>query len=304
MRTKRRFYVRLLGTLLMLALMAGCGSESDVNVDELVQENQDLKKRVRIQDSIVARVGVGAKFVNAYLDSLEHLEASIKHGLAEQASDSVIIAQVKAVTSLVNINRNIVDNLRNSLGKNNLAAQLLLEQVVSLDKRVKAQELKIAVMNRGLNELGAELNDVLGEYAELQTEYDLQSQGLSKYKDQVKDLESELTSKEEQLVIRERKLNTAFYFFGSKKELQSMDIIKKANLVTFELNEDINLDQLNKVDVREFNGLTIPTKAIKIISDHPSASYKISASGKSSSIKITNAGNFWSITKTLIIQTD
>ena len=155
---------------------------------------------------------------------------------------------MKSVTSLVNLNRNIVENLRESLGKNNLAAQLLLDHVVSLDEKVKAQEVRIAIMNRDLNELGAELNDVLGEYSELQTEFDLQSQGLSKYKDQVKNLESELTSKEEELMIREQKLNTAFHFFGSKKELQAMNIIKKANLVTFELNEDINLSQLNKAD--------------------------------------------------------
>lgn len=224
--------------------------------------------------------------------------------MAEQEGDSVILEQVKSVTSLVNLNRNIVENLRESLGKNNLAAQLLLDHVVSLDEKVKAQEVRIAIMNRDLNELGAELNDVLGEYSELQTEFDLQSQGLSKYKDQVKNLESELTSKEEELMIREQKLNTAFYFFGSKKELQAMNIIKKANLVTFELNEDINLSQLNKADLRDFNDLTIPTKAIKIISDHPSASYQISGSGNSSTIKIANPGSFWSITKTLIIQTD
>ncbi len=78
MRLKRRFCLHFLGSVLLLVLMAACGAESDIDVDELVQENEDLKKRVRSQDSIVTRVGVGAKFVNAYLDSLEQLEVSIK----------------------------------------------------------------------------------------------------------------------------------------------------------------------------------------------------------------------------------
>lgn len=120
----------------------------------------------------------------------------------------------------------------------------------------------------------------------------------------MRNLEGELTEKEKELDARERKLNTAYYFCGSKRELQSMEIIKKANLVTFELNEDINLNQLNKVDTREFTELMIPTKEIKIISDHPASSYVVTENDGKSKLKITAPGSFWAITKTLIIQTN
>ncbi|MEQ9188833.1 MAG: hypothetical protein RLP15_13955 [Cryomorphaceae bacterium] len=303
MRTNR-LYGRLLGLLLLIGIAGGCSSGSDADVDQLTSENERLRKQVKAQDSVVTRIGVGAKFVNAYLDSLENLESAIRRDLASQAADSVIVGKVKSMTSLVSLNRHIVQDLRSSLGEGNLAAQLLLDHVVRLDTKVKAQELKIAMMNKDLKELGAELSGVLGEYADLQTEYDLQSRGMRQMKDQVKNLEVELTKKEEELDVRERKLNTAYYFFGTKKELLSMNIIKKANLLTFELNEDIKLTQLNKVDTRVFDALTIPTKGLKIMSDHPAASYTITEINGSSSIRISDQVAFWSITKTLIIQTE
>ena len=172
-----------------------------------------------------------------------------------------------------------------------------------LVKKVKSQEMKIATLNRDLDELGGELRDILGTYADLETQYQLQAEGLKKYKTQVQDLESELTKKEEELVERENKLNTAYYFFGDKKELQSMGIIKKANLLTFELNENINLGQLNKVDIRKFSDLKIPTIGVKIISDHPESSYRVIEAGNQTTLVIVDAQKFWSITKTLIIQT-
>ncbi len=110
-----------------VAMLAfGCAEEPDVNVEALVQENADLKKKVAEQDSIVTRIGAGAKFVNAYLDSLDQLESSIKRDLADQEQDSIIVDKVKAVTQLVSLNRHIVEDLRKSLGEDNLAAQLFL----------------------------------------------------------------------------------------------------------------------------------------------------------------------------------
>jgi len=41
-------------------LAFGCAEEPDVNVEALVQENADLKKKVAEQDSILTRIGAGA----------------------------------------------------------------------------------------------------------------------------------------------------------------------------------------------------------------------------------------------------
>ncbi|MEZ4721059.1 MAG: hypothetical protein R2813_04180 [Flavobacteriales bacterium] len=288
----------------MLTILFSCAGEDNDRVDELTKENADLKRTIKSQDSVVTRIGVGAKFVNSYLDSLARLEQAIQADLSAEQNDSVIADKVKSIARLAHLNRKIIEDLRSTIGEDNLAAKLLLDHVVRLDEKVKAQEMSLAKLKGELGSLGGELNQMLGEYAELQTEYMLKSEGLDKYKSKAEDLEKELSLKEQILSDKENELSRVYYFFGSKKELSTIGITKKSNLFSQELNENINLNALNKADSRELGELDVPSTSIKLLSDHPENSYELKVGEHKTTIVIKDSGKFWSITKALIIQTN
>lgn len=292
-------------TFLLLAAAFGCGSDAqDPRVHELENENAQLQRKIASQDSIVTRIGVGAKFVNAYLDSLDNLESSLNEDLATKQNDSVVAGKVKSIVRLAHLNRSIVDDLRETLGKDNLAAKLLLDHVVRLDDRVKAQEMKIAHLNNALGKMGGELSAALAEYTTLQQEYKAQSADLGKYKTKVQSLETELTRKEQAILDKEAQMNRVFYFFGNKKELAAMGITKKSNMFSQELNENINLEALNEADIRTLKTLDVPSATVKLLSDHPASSYQLSPGTNKTRITINDPAKFWSLTKALIVQTN
>lgn len=287
----------------MVLSFTACNQADEAMISKLEHQNDSLGRMIEIQDSIVARVGIGAKFVNAYLDSLDGLEQSIRKQLHHRDNDSIIVAKVKALTSLVQINRSIIDDLKSTLGEGNLPAQLLLDHLLRLDNKVKMQEVRIAMLNNDLEEMGDELRSVLGVYAELATLFEHQKNGLAQYKTQVQELESQLQEKSETLESRETSLNTAYFYFGDKKELLSMGILKKSNFITQELNENIRLSELNKVDIRYFESIMLPVSNFKIISKHPENSFRIITVDEGVKLVILDSKHFWSVTKTLIIQT-
>ena len=109
------------------------------------------------------------------------------------------------------------------------------------------------------------------------------------------------------IVAQEESLNTAFYLFGTGKELKKMDVLdKKGGFIGIgtgkSINENFNKEYFTKIDIRDENSFEFNNaKKIKIITTHPSNSYTIYGNKPVDSLVINNIDEFWSISKYLII---
>lgn len=286
-----------------------CGTESQGPVEkldnsELIEENKQLKGQIHELDSMISRVGFGSKLLNSNLDSINKLEEELRFEMQSRNNDSVLLEKVKDISSLVSVNRSIIQDLKDGMDDRNLSTKLLLDMIIKLDDRIKAKEGQIGVLNKSIDQLGEELSSLLDNYASLETDYDVQAIGLQRYKQQIQTLQQEIENKDEVITDKDALLNKAFYFFGSKKELTTMGIIKKSGVFNKEINEDFDLSVLNKVDIRSFKELKIPAGKVKVLSDHPNTSFKLKSGINSSKLSIKNPTEFWSVSKTLIIQVD
>ena len=68
------------------------------------------------------------------------------------------------------------------------------------------------------------------------------------------------------------------------------------------MKEDFNKTYFTKVDISTTNTISLAAKKAKVITTHPSGSYKIEgADGKAEKLTIINAEDFWSASKYLVI---
>jgi len=106
-----------------------------------------------------------------------------------------------------------------------------------------------------------------------------------------------------------KELAKAYYVYGSLDELKKNNVVvqskgfigmgKKSSL-----KDGFNEDYFTPIDKFENKKIQIIGKKIQIISDHPSASYKIIDNGNNKTIDIVNPYEFWKISKYLVVIVD
>jgi hypothetical protein len=67
------------------------------------------------------------------------------------------------------------------------------------------------------------------------------------------------------------------------------------------LNDDFNKDYFTKIDVSAVSSISIGAKKAKLLSNHPTSSYKLVGEKSVEKIEILNAEDFWSNSKYLVI---
>ena len=186
-------------------------------------------------------------------------------------------------------------------------------QIAKLQAQLKNSSYNSAQMKKAVAALTAELNAKQQRIEELQTELaskniriqelDAAVTGLSTEKEE---LTAENEAKAQTVAEQDKALNTAWFVFGTKKELKDQKILtntglfKKGQVLK---DSDINKDYFTQVDIRTTKEIKLYSKDADILTTHPAGSYALEKDDKGQlTLKITNPKDFWSVSKYLVIQ--
>lgn len=186
-------------------------------------------------------------------------------------------------------------------------------QIAKLQAQLKNSKYNSAQMKKAVAALTAELNAKQQRIEELQTELaskniriqelDAAVTGLSTEKEE---LTAENEAKAQTVAEQDKALNTAWFVFGTKKELKNQKILtntglfKKGQVLK---DSDINKDYFTQVDIRTTKEIKLYSKDADILTTHPAGSYVLEKDDKGQlTLKITNPKDFWSVSKYLVIQ--
>ena len=101
-------------------------------------------------------------------------------------------------------------------------------------------------------------------------------------------------------------MSSAWYVFGTKKELKAQNIITKNGIFSKSqiLQADFNRDYFVKIDIRNTKSIPLYSKKATILTSHPKGSYSIKEENGNKIITISDPKEFWSISKYLVVRTD
>ena len=176
------------------------------------------------------------------------------------------------------------------------------DRIGSLSKKLKNSKLQIDGLEKMIENMQATLSLKDSEIEELKTKIEGLNVELSSLTTNYKAVENESNQKTEII-------NTAFYAIGTSKELKEKNVITKEGGIiglgkTTKLSSDFNKDYFTKINIEKTTSINLGAKKIKMLTTHPSNSYKLIGEKPIEKLEITNTKEFWSASKYLVIILD
>lgn len=192
-----------------------------------------------------------------------------------------ILEEIRRINYLREDNARKVHQLNEDLKKNGVKIKQLEIMIESLMKDIQWKDEQIALLQ-------SELEALDRDYAAL----------FDAYQDQA--IKIEYLTEE---------LNRVYYAYGTEKELTANKVIEKKNGFiglgkSTTLKSDFNDEYFTAINGSKTKNITVEGTDVRLITDHPSTSYKLEVSGNRTIVRIQDPSEFWKITKYLVVVVD
>ena len=217
----------------------------------------------------------------------------------------------------INEAENRVELVKDGEGANR--SQQLRENVQFISNRMKQNRALIAKLRQQLREssfkgdefkktienLVKQMNEKDQQLQELRVELDAKDihiteldETINTLNSDVNNLTAESAQKTETITNQDKQLNTAWYVFGTKKELKEQHILVDGKV----LQGNFNKSYFTKIDIRVSKEVKLYSKSVRLLTMHPSSSYTLTQDNNNQYIlRISNPQLFWSTSKYLVV---
>lgn len=209
-----------------------------------------------------------------------------------QSQKQKIASDLSSINNLLEQNKTKIEDLESKLNNSWYQNSKLRKLTDRLKTELEAKEGEINVLNDKVAKLNIEVENLNGQVNELSGT--------------VMALNTENESKAKVIENKTTELNTAYYVFGTSRELQEKHIITKDGGFigigkTAVLNEDFNASEFKKIDITKVTSIPVTGKKISLVTSHPSNSYKVEGVETVEGITILDPVEFWKSSKYLVI---
>lgn len=180
-----------------------------------------------------------------------------------------------------------------------------------LNQKLKGNAGEMSGLKATIDRLNTELVERANTITELQSSLATRDAQIASLQTDVKSLTenvetlaTQTTEQASTIKEQDKELNTAYYMFGTSKELKEAKVVTGGFLASTKiLNEGIEKSKFVTIDIRQTLEIPLYDKKAKVLSDHPKDSYTIEKNAKDEAvIKISNYKRFWSLTKFLVVE--
>ena len=214
---------------------------------------------------------------------------SVENKQGERANKQAIIENMEFIQRTMKLNRELISNLQQQLRNANQS-----------DKRTKAKlEEMVNNYNKQLEDKQKQIDELRAQLAERDIKIAEQGEQINALNTSVNDLSQKNEEKARTVAAQDKELNTAYYVFGTKKELREQRILKSGNVLK---SNDFNKDYFTRIDLRVTKQIRLYSKSAKLMTNHPAGSYTLEKDAQNQYVlRINNPQEFWSVSKYLVI---
>ncbi len=273
----------------ILALVAaaltfgGCQSKREKeNTTDRSQEVIDSLQRVLAQSNSIQQIREGFRQIN-------EAEGRVTQENAETPNQQVIVENMAFIQQTLRLNRARIADL-----------QQQLRNASQTSKETKsAYEAMVEEFNRQLESKSREIEELRKQLAEKDIKIAEQSEQIDQLSDNVEDLTTKNEEKERTVVRQDQQLHTAWYVFGTKKELREQHILERGDVMR---SSNFNKEYFTKIDIRVTQKIPLYSKKATLLTSHPAGSYTLDKDAQENyTLRITNPDAFWSVSRYLVI---
>lgn len=243
-------------------------NEKNVALDQAMQAIADIQEGFRVINEAEGRVAIQSQGAEGITD-------------AQRLKEDILFIQQKMAD-----NRKQIDDLQKKLKAGGAETANLRKILANLQKELEAKVASIAALqgdlarkNIRIAELDSAVVMLTGDVNALQEITDAQQEVI----------EQQITQ-----------LNTAWYVYGTAKELKEQNILKDGKVLS---STEFNKNYFTEIDVRDDKVFPLYAKRAKLLTAHPEGSYEFTKDEeKLLTFRIVDADAFWSVSRYMVIQ--
>ena len=277
--------LKLFACLALLLLGACTGKKSSPDLANM-EQNDSLQRIIAQRDSEINDMMSTLNEIQEGLSAINQAENRLS--IAREGEGANKTAQIKEnikfIANTMARNRELMKRLQQQLRESRFNGDELRKTISNLTQQLddKAQELQ---------RVKAELDAKDIHIAELDEKID-------NLNDNVENLQTDAQQKAQTISNQDKQLNTAWFVFGTKKELKEQHIMENGKV----LQSNFNKNYFAKIDIRIDKEIKFYSKSARILTMHPSGSYTLTPDvNKQYVLRITNPQLFWSTSKYLVV---
>ena len=256
-------------------------SAAQATIDSLKAVNANQAQELEEFMGLIDQVNEGFRLIKEAEGRIDVRDASVEKGNTQHITEDMEFIQ-----QTMKQNHELIEQLKKKLSNSSKSMSSLAKQVEALEQQMAEQDNRIQELQTQL----AERDIVIEE----------QGKTISKLNENVGTLTTENEEKAAQVAAQDKELNTAWYVFGSKKELKEQRILTSGDVLK---DGNFNKGYFTQIDIRHTKSIRTYSKSAKVLTSHPDGSYQlIKNDNKEYEIQITDPALFWSVSKYLVVQ--
>lgn len=267
-------------------LMTGCKDGKNAPGLASVQQTDSLNDVIAQKDSEINEmmgtlndIEEGFRLIN----EAENRVALLKNGEGTNKKQN-LKENIQFIAERMKQNRELIAKLQKQLESSTLKGGQLKKTIENLTTQLEEKDKQLLALREELDKKDIHISELDETIGNLNTN--------------VNNLTADNQQKAETISSQDKQLNTAWYVFGTKKELKGQRILEGGKV----MNGNFNKNYFTKVDIRNTTEIKLYSKSAKLLTAHPASSYSLVRDASQQYVlRISNPQIFWSTSKYLVI---
>ena len=274
--------------LTVCAIALGSCNEGVKKAEEAAQQQRDSLEQIisqkdnEINDMMTTLSDIEEGF-------REITEAQNRVTLAKQGEGNNTTQRIKEnfqfIQSVMKQNKELINKLKQQVRESSVKGGQLKKIIDNLTEQMEKKDQQLQTLREELDKKDIHIAELDEKVADLNTN--------------VTNLTAENTEKAQTISNQDKQLNTAWFVFGTSKELKEHNVLVKGKV----LQGDFDKSYFTKIDIRIDKEIKLYSKSAHILTTHPASAYTLERdANKQYILRITDPQLFWSTSKYLVIQ--
>ena len=281
--------IRILTAVLCLLALAGCKNDKVQQAYEQTLQHQRDSMNLIIQqkDQEINDMMSTMNDVVEGFRAINEAEERVTLNRMDEGADATerIRQNMQFIQQTLQQNRELISKLRGQLRQSSVKSEEMRRALDNLTQQMEEKDARLSALTAELEAKNVQIGELKEQVTDL-------SQNVSA-------LQEESTKKSQTIVSQDKQLNTAWFVYGTKKELKDQHIIENGKVLQ---SDNYNRDYFTKIDIRIDKEIRLYSRSAKILTHHPASSYTLQQDANRQYIlRIDDPQQFWSSSKYLVI---
>ena len=276
-----------------LAIFAVCALAIASCNDGVKQANLAAEAQRDSLNSIIAQKESEITDMMTTLSDIEEgfreiTEAQSRVTLAKQGegtnSAQRIRENMQFIQQAMKQNKELINKLKQQVREGSIKNDQLKKIIDNLTEQMEEKDRQLQALREELDKKDIHIAELDERVADLNTN--------------VENLTEETNQKTQTINQQDKEIHTAWFVFGTKKELKEQNILADGEV----LRSNFNKEYFTKIDIRIDKEIKLYSKSATMLTAHPSSAYTLQRdANKQYVLRITDPQLFWSTSKYLVI---